>query len=160
MSLGVDKEKMNELLARNNLSDFSNLAWIVMERSQNLPQSVWTYISRGELMGDSNGRLLIKAGQDVREVTRALLNQPTSRSVVLRISKKETWGDGSGVRSHQSSYFDLVIDHGLLCQLSYSRPDGALWHEHIFKDLTHPEWNNSPSKSNKTGCAFAGVPLP
>lgn len=160
MSLGVDKEKMNELLARNNLSDFSNLAWIVMERSQNLPQSVWTYISRGELMGDSNGRLLIKAGQDVREVTRALLNQPTSRSVVLRISKKETWGDGSGVRSHQSSYFDLVIDHGLLCQLSYSRPDGAVWHEHIFKDLTHPEWNNSPSKSNKTGCAFAGVPLP
>jgi hypothetical protein len=82
--------------------------------------------------------------------------------VVIRIGKREIWTDpsGSGVRFHQGPYLDLVIDHGLLCQLSYSRPDGALWHERIFKDLTHPEWNKSPSKENKTGCAYAGILQP
>ncbi|MEY3902454.1 MAG: hypothetical protein RL189_1760 [Pseudomonadota bacterium] len=157
MSLGVDAEKLNELLTQNNLTDFNSVEWIVMDRKEKLPQSSWSSHTRREFFGDSNTRPVITAKGDGLNELGSLLNAPHNRSLVMRLGKKEI---GPDEQFHQGRYLDLVIDHGLLCQMSYSRPDGAIWHEQIFKDLTHPEWNNSPSKDKKTGCAFAGVPSP
>jgi hypothetical protein len=49
-----------------------------------------------------------------------------------------------------------VLPIGSLCAAAYSRTDGAAYHNALFNDLTHPEWNNSPSTEKKTGCGFIG----
>lgn len=67
-------------------------------------------------------------------------------AIAVRVKTKKS--------SFQSTY---VLNIGELCAAAYSRTDGSAYHNALFNDLTHPEWNNSPSTANKTGCGFIGA---
>jgi hypothetical protein len=160
LSVGLDAVRLRDELAKLELSEFNSVRWMVMDRQAQVPQSNWIAIASTGLLDGGGDRLVLGAEESdgllQAGALRALLNNPSNRSIVLRIGVNNY----DGRRPYYGPYADFVIDHGLMCQQAYQRTDGVALHERLFNDLTNPSWNTSPSRDNKTGCGFAGVLVP
>ncbi len=130
---------------------------IVMDRMSNVPLSPWLSFENRSIFPATENLLVIDNSISrplMEELSKSLLNSPSRRSLVFRFYLNNPI-ERNGIKR---DFIDFVLDHGLFCEVSYSRPDGALFHKAIFKDLTNPGWNDKPNKEQRTGCAFAGSP--
>lgn len=130
---------------------------IVMDRMANAPISPWIFFENRSIFPTIENLLVIDSSINrplMEDFAQSVLNSPSRRSLVFRFDLNNPI-DRNGTKR---GFVDFVLDHGLFCQVSYTRPDGDLFHKAIFNDLTNPSWNDKPSKDQRTGCAFAGSP--
>ncbi len=152
--IGVDTESLAKAIGgKENLAE---ARMIVMDRLADFSSSPWIDLPREAIFAGPETILKINEATSTRMVsaTKSLLNAPSRRSLVFRFDLRNSI-ERNGIKQQ---FVDFVLDHGLFCEVSYSRPDGALFHKAIFKDLTNPGWNEKPNKEQRTGCAFAGSP--
>jgi hypothetical protein len=152
--IGLDTESLARAIGGKDNLD--NARMIVMDRVENFSSSPWIDLPREAIFAGPETVLKINEATSTRMVsaTKSLLNGPSRRSLVFRYDLLNPI-ERNGIKQQ---FVDFVLDHGLFCEVSYSRPDGALFHKAIFKDLTNPGWNDKPNKEQRTGCAFAGSP--
>ena len=152
--IGVDTDSLATAIGgKDNLEE---ARMIVMDRLADFSSSPWIDLPREAIFAGPETILKINEATSTRMVsaTKSLLNSPSRRSLVFRFDLRNPI-ERNGIKQQ---FVDFVLDHGLFCEVSYSRPDGALFHKAIFKDLTNPGWNDKPNKEQRTGCAFAGIP--
>ena len=143
ISMKLDIVKILEKVG--SLSNVADVRWMLGNRKDSFPLSEWTIIPTSEFFTSSGKTTLILNHASL--ANRALFRF-FEKSFVLNIRfNSEHKGERAAT---------FVIDAGYFCPLSYTRPDGSAFHNKLFTDLTHPDWNASPDRDAHKGCAFVG----
>lgn len=139
VDIGVDHAAILSDFYTTNKADITKLQWMLNHQSASwsYPISDWNSMDPAQLFSN---QLHLDAGTLANRGVFHFFNG----AVTFRVTNK------TGTSK------DYILDIGSLCQAAYSRADGPAFHNRVFHDLTHPEWNNAPSKDNKQGCAFIG----
>lgn len=145
IKLGVNISKILKDIAVE-ASEVTSIEWMLgRSRSSgsarnSYPLSDWQPLNLSDFL---SGNINIEAGS----LAARGIHHFRYGALAVRVKTK------NALRSDQK----YVLSVNSLCTAAYSRTDGSAYHNALFNDLTHPEWNNSPSVNDKRGCAFIGA---